>query len=203
MIKFHHNMNRLTRLAALAALPWAFLLATGCELRQAMYDQPKYTSLQESNFFTNRMASRPLVEGTVARGFLQDDNHLYEGRIDGMMVDSFPFEITTEVMNRGQERYNIFCSPCHGYDGNGYGMIIRRGFKQPTSFHDQRLVDSPEGYFYNVIKNGYGVMMNYAAQIPVEDRWAIIAYIRALQFGQRASLDDVPENFRAELEVGH
>jgi hypothetical protein len=147
------------------------------------------------------MASRPLVEGTVARGFLQDDAHLYEGRIDGSMVDSFPFEITTEVMNRGHERYDIFCSPCHGYDGNGYGMIIRRGFKQPASFHDQRLVDSPEGYYYNVIKNGFGVMMNYAAQIPVEDRWAIIAYIRALQYGQRGSIEDVPENLRAELEA--
>lgn len=177
------------------------LMAGGCELRQAMYDQPKYTAMQESTFFTNRMSSRLPVEGTVARGQLADDPHLHEGRVDGVLVDSFPFEITQEVMNRGQQRYNVFCTPCHDHTGSGNGIIVERGFKKPTSFHDQRLVDSPEGYYYNVIKNGFGVMMDYSAQIPVEDRWAIIAYIRALQLSQRATMDDVPENLRAELEA--
>lgn len=177
------------------------LLAGGCELRQAMYDQPKYTAMQESTFFTNGMSARLPVEGAVARGYLEDDPHLHEGRIDGNFVDSFPFEITTEVMKRGQQRFNIYCTPCHDHTGSGNGIIVQRGFKKPTSFHDERLVKSPEGYFYNVIKNGYGVMMDYSAQVPVEDRWAIIAYIRALQLSQRATIDDVPENLRAELQA--
>jgi len=177
------------------------LSAAGCELRQAMYDQPKLRPLQASEFFENGMASRPLIEGTVARGLLNDDPHLFEGRVDGAFVDTFPFEITTEVLNRGQQRYNIFCSPCHDQAGTANGMIVRRGMKQPTSFHDQRLVDSPDGYFYTVITSGFGVMSDYSAQIPVNDRWAIVAYIRALQYSQRASLDDVPENMRAELQA--
>ncbi|HMO52221.1 MAG TPA: cytochrome c [Kiritimatiellia bacterium] len=194
---YHHSPNVWIR--ALAVLP-LFALAVGCELRQAMYDQPKYRPLQESSFFENGMASRPLIEGTVARGLLEDDPHLFEGRVDGVFVDSFPFDVTAEVINRGQQRYNIFCAPCHDAAGNGNGIIVRRGFKPPTSFHDQRLVDSPEGYYYNVIKNGFGVMMDYSAQIPVHDRWAIIAYIRALQLTQRATIDDVPENLRADLQ---
>jgi len=188
----------------LAPLAVAALLATGgCELRQAMYNQPKLSPLQSSEFFENGMASRPVIEGTVARGQLQDDPHLYEGKVDGTMVDSFPFEVTVEVMKRGQQRFNIYCAPCHDQAGTGNGMIVQRGFKRPPSFHDQRLVDAPEGYYYHVIKNGFGVMSDYAAQIPVKDRWAIIAYIRALQYGQRASLDDVPEAVRAELQANN
>lgn len=173
---------------------------TGCELRQAMYDQPKLKPLQASTFFTNGMASRPLIEGTIARGHLENDPHLFEGKINGELVTNFPFEITSEVINRGRERYNIFCSPCHDQSGYGNGMIVRRGFKRPTSFHDQRLVDSPPGYFYNVINNGFGVMQDYSAQIPVKDRWAIVSYIRALQYSQRANLQDVPESLRAEIK---
>lgn len=173
---------------------------TGCELRQAMYDQPKLKPLQASTFFTNRMASRPLVEGTIARGHLENDDHLFEGKVDGVLATNFPFEITAEVINRGRERYNIFCSPCHDQSGYGNGMIVRRGFKQPASYHEQRLVDSPHGYFYGVIKNGFGVMQDYSAQIPVKDRWAIVAYIRALQYSQRASIEDVPEYLRAEIK---
>ncbi len=187
---------------ALAAIGATVLLAgSGCELRQAMYNQPKLRPMKASEFFEDGKASRLPVEGTVARGHLQDDPHLFDGRVDGQFADSFPFEITDEVMKRGQQRFNIYCAPCHDAAGTGNGMIVRRGFKQPTSFHDQRLVDSPEGYYYNVIKNGFGVMMDYSAQVPVKDRWAIIAYIRALQYGQRASLADVPESARADLEA--
>lgn len=177
------------------------LFASGCELRQAMYNQPKLRPLKESTFFEDGMASRPKIEGTVARGQLQADPHLFEGKVNDQFADSFPFEITAEVLKRGQQRFNIFCAPCHDQAGTGNGMIVKRGFKQPTSYHDQRLVDSPEGYYFNVIKNGFGVMQDYSAQIPVHDRWAIIAYIRALQYGQRATLDDVPENLRAELQA--
>jgi len=196
MSRFTNNSIPLVLLSAAA-----MLLASGCELRQAMYNQPKLRPMKSSEFFEDGKASRLPVEGTVARGQLQDDPHLYEGRVDGTFVDSFPFEITTEVIKRGQQRFNIYCAPCHDQAGTGNGMIVKRGFKQPTSYHDQRLVDSPEGYYFNVIKNGFGVMQDYSAQIPVNDRWAIIAYIRALQYGQRASLDDVPENLRAELQA--
>ncbi|HMP72292.1 MAG TPA: cytochrome c [Kiritimatiellia bacterium] len=184
---------------ALLALAVAFTL-TGCELRQAMYNQPSYRPFQESDFFENRMSARMPVEGTVARGFLEDDPHRFDGFENGALASTFPFEITAEVLNRGQQRYDIFCSPCHGQDGYGNGMIVRRGFKAPSSFHEQRLVDSPPGYYYNVIKNGFGVMMDYSAQIPVDDRWAIAAYIQALQLSQRATLADVPESLRAELQ---
>lgn len=177
------------------------LLASGCELRQAMYDQPAYRPLQASTFFTNGMSARLPVEGTIAIGHLEDDQHYFTGMADGAMATTFPFEITTEVLNRGQERYNIFCAPCHDQTGAGNGIIVQRGFKQPTSFHDQRLVDSPPGYYYSVIKNGFGVMMDYSAQVPVHDRWAIIAYVKALQYGQRATLDDVPDTLRAGLEA--
>lgn len=183
-------------------VPWLLLLpVTGCELRQAMYDQPAYRPLQASDFFENGMASRLPVEGTVARGHLQEDPHLFTGMIDGAFAETFPFAITAEVLNRGQQRYDIFCSPCHDPAGYGNGMIVRRGMKQPVSFHDPRLVNSPPGYFYNVIKNGFGVMMDYSAQIPVDDRWAIIAYIQTLQFSQNASLDEVPETLRAQLQA--
>ncbi len=185
---------------------WAFaglmtLAVTGCELRQSMYNQPKLRPLKASEFFEDGMASRPKIDGTVARGQLQEDTHLYEGRVNDQFVNSFPFEITAEVLKRGQERFNIYCAPCHDQAGTGNGMIVKRGFKKPPSYHDQRLVDAPEGYFYNVIKNGFGVMYDYSAQVPVNDRWAIIAYIRALQYSQRATLDDVPENLRTELQA--
>ncbi|HMP90733.1 MAG TPA: cytochrome c [Kiritimatiellia bacterium] len=204
MITLKHLKNKLRACRSIGRkiAPVLLLLVagSGCELRQAMYDQPKLRPLQASEFFENGMASRPLVEGAVARGLLQDDPHMYDGMVDGAFVDSFPFEVDIEVVKRGQQRYNIFCAPCHDQAGTGNGMIVQRGFKQPSSFHDQRLLDSPEGYYYTVIKNGFGVMSDYAAQIPPKDRWAIVAYIRALQLGQRASLDDVPEQVRADLQ---
>ena len=176
-------------------------LGTGCEIRQAMYDQPKVKPLQRSEFFADQRASRPIPEGTVAVGQLREDAHLYDGVENGNPAESFPFPVTSEVLARGQERYNIFCMPCHDMSGAGTGMIVQRGFKKPVSFHDPRLRASPPGYFYGAIKNGFGQMPSYADQIPVKDRWAIIAYIRALQLSQNATLDDVPAEERARLET--
>lgn len=177
------------------------LLSSGCELRKAMYDQPKLRPLQASEFFEDGMASRKPVEGTVARGLLKDDTHLYDGMVNGELATTFPAPVTLEVVQRGRQRYDIFCAPCHDRAGTGNGMIVKRGFKQPPSFHEQRLRDSAPGYYYNVIKNGFGVMQGYGPQVPVEDRWAITAYVKALQLSQNAVLADVPEDKRAELET--
>lgn len=174
-------------------------LSLGCELRQAMYDQPKYEPLQRSDFFRDQRSARTPPAGTVARGHLRDDPHLYDGLENGAPATSFPFVVTREVLARGQERYNIFCMPCHDMAGTGNGMVVQRGYKRPVSFHDQRLRDSPPGYFYIAIKNGFGQMPDYADQIPVRDRWAIVAYIRALQYSWNASIDDVPPEERAAL----
>ena len=172
------------------------------KLRQAMYDQPKYDPLEASTFFANGMASRVPPAGTVARGHLKVDKHLYEGTVNGEPATTLPFELTDEVMVRGQERYEIFCTPCHGSLGYGDGMVVRRGMKQPPSLHIDRLRDAPLGYTYDVIANGYGAMYSYASRIPVKDRWAIAAYIRALQLSQNATIEDVPEMERQGLEGG-
>jgi len=196
------NMKRvIPSIGSMLLLGAAGLFLTGCELRQAMYDQPKLRPLQASEFFKNGMASQPLVDGTVPRGFLNDDAHLHDGVVNGKVVDTFPFPITTEIVNRGQQRYNIFCAPCHDRAGTGNGMIVQRGFKQPPSYHIPRLQESSPGYFYSVIKNGFGVMSGYAPQIPVNDRWAIVAYVKALQLSQNAKIADVPESMRDQLET--
>lgn len=173
--------------------------STGCEIRKAMYDQPKYRTLQQSDFFGDDRASRPLIEGTVAQGHLNEDTHLIQGVDNGQPAETFPEPVTLEMLRRGHERFNIFCAPCHDRAGTGNGMVVQRGFKKPVSFHDPRLVASPVGYFYGNITKGFGSMPSYAAQIPVADRWAIVAYIRALQFSRKASLNDVPEAERARL----
>jgi mono/diheme cytochrome c family protein len=169
--------------------------------RQDMHDAPRYEPLEASTFFADGRGSRTLVANTVARGMLREDEHLYQGKIDGQLTDSFPMPVTTEVMARGQERFNVFCAPCHGRTGQGNGMIVQRGFRAPPSFHDERLRTAPVGYFYDVQTNGFGAMSDYAAQVPVADRWAIAAYIRALQFSQRATVGDVPPERRAELDA--
>jgi Cytochrome C oxidase, cbb3-type, subunit III len=174
-----------------------FLLA-GC--RQKMADQPRYEPLAHSTFFDDGRAARPLEEGTVARGQLRNDRHLYTGKEGDKLVDTFPFAVTLERLARGQERYNIFCSPCHDRVGTGQGMIVRRGYRAPESFHIDRLRQAPAGYFFDVMTNGFGVMSDYAQQVHPEDRWAIVAYIRALQLSQHATLADVPENQRRQLE---
>ena len=166
------------------------VLLAGC--RSDMNDQAKYKPLAASDLFADGRASRPPVPGTIARGQLREDMHLYTGRVDGALVTTFPFPVTHDVLRRGQERYNIYCSPCHDRVGNGNGMIVRRGYKQPPSLHIDRLRDAPVGHFYDVITNGLGAMPDYSVQVPVRDRWAIIAYMRALQLSQRATPADVP-----------
>ncbi|HEV3163032.1 MAG TPA: cytochrome c [Isosphaeraceae bacterium] len=165
-----------------------------------MYDQPKYEPLEASSFFEDGQSARPLVSGTVARGDLRIDDHLYKGKVDGKLVETFPFPVDRAVMERGRERFNIFCSPCHGRVGDGHGMIVQRGFSAPPSFHKDSLRQEPVGHFYDVITNGHGAMYSYASRVPPRDRWAITAYIRALQLSQSATLDDVPAAIRHQLE---
>ncbi len=164
-----------------------------------MHDQPKYQPLEESHFFKDGRASRPRVPGTVARGRRDDDALLATGKVDGKLSEVFPAPVTQATLERGQQRFNIYCSPCHDRAGTGRGMIVMRGYKQPTSFHDERLRGSAPGYFFDVMTNGFGVMPSYAAQVPVADRWAIAAYIRALQLSQHATMAEVPEGERAAL----
>ena len=168
----------------------AALVLSGC--RQDMHDQPKYVPLRESTFFTDLRSARPLVEGTVARGHLHDDELLYVGKVNGQDATVFPFRVDAAVMARGQERFNIFCAPCHGRTGQGDGMVVLRGYRRPPSFHQDRLRTEPVGHFVDVITNGFGAMPDYAAQIRAEDRWAVVAYLRALQLGEHATLADVP-----------
>jgi hypothetical protein len=177
----------------------ALVLLAAC--RQDMNDQAKYKPLGASDFFADGRASRPPVPGTIPRGYLRDDAHLYTGRVDGVLVNTFPFPMDLKALKRGQERYNIYCTPCHDGVGNGNGMIVRRGYKQPPSLHIDRLRDAPAGHFYDVITNGLGGMPDYAAQIPVEDRWKIVAYVRALQLSQRASPADVPPDKLREMQA--
>jgi mono/diheme cytochrome c family protein len=165
-----------------------------------MHDQPKYKPLAASAFFEDGRSARPLVEGTVARGHLRADAHLYTGRIGNDLATTFPFPVTRAVLERGRERYAIFCTPCHGALGDGEGMVVKRGLRHPPSFHIERLREAPAGHYFDVITNGFGAMASYASRVPVEDRWAIIAYIRALQLSQHATLADVPEDQRKQLE---
>ena len=188
-------MSRSTLLLAVAGC--AFLAAC----RQDMHDTPRYEPLEASTFFADGRGSRMPVANTVARGTLREDEHLYQGKIDGQLTDSFPMPVTAELMARGRERFNVFCSPCHGRTGQGNGMIVQRGFRAPTSFHEERLRTAPVGYFFDVQTNGFGAMSDYAAQVPVADRWAIAAFIRALQFSQRATINDVPAERRVDLDA--
>jgi mono/diheme cytochrome c family protein len=174
------------------------VLTAAC--RQDMHDAPRYDALEASTFFPDGQAARPFVVNTVARGQLREDDHLYRGRVNGELADVFPMPVTAAVMARGQERFNVFCSPCHGPTGAGNGMIVQRGFRAPPSMHEERLRTAPVGYYFDVMTNGFGAMQDYASQVPVADRWAIAAFIRALQLSQRATIDDVPADRRAELD---
>jgi hypothetical protein len=167
--------------------------------RRDMQDQPKYIPLRPSDFFADGRSARPLPEGTVARGELRADKVFFTGKVGDQFVDRIPFPVTRTVLERGQERFNIYCTPCHGRLGNGLGMIVRRGLKRPPSYHIDRLRQIPIGYFYDVITNGFGAMQDYAAQVPPRDRWAIAAYIRVLQYSQQASINDVPAEHRQDL----
>lgn len=177
----------------------AALSAAGC--RQDMHNQPKFKPLAASTFFGDGMASRPVVEDTVPRGYLRLDAARFTGKVNGVLVAEFPFAITRADMRRGQERFNIFCSPCHGRVGDGQGMIVKRGFRQPPSYHIDRLRQAPVGHFFDVATNGFGAMPSYASRVPVDDRWRIIAYIRALQYSQSAALSDVPADRQGMLDT--
>jgi len=169
----------------------------GC--RQDMHDQPKINPQAEARFFPDKRGGRPLVEGTLARSAPVTATPALTGKDDGGFVRQSPLPATAAILARGRQRYDIYCSPCHDRAGTGQGMIVQRGYKQPPSFHIDRLRGEADGYFFNAITNGFGVMPNYAQQVPVLDRWAITQYIRALQLSQHASLDDVPEAQRATL----
>jgi mono/diheme cytochrome c family protein len=168
--------------------------------RQDMHDQPRLEVYESSTFFPDGRAQRPSVPGTVARGELFEDAHLHTGKVDGEFATEFPFPVDRAVLERGRERYSINCSPCHDSLGDGNGMIVQRGMKRPASFHEQRLRESPPGYFFDVITNGYGVMYDYADRVSPRDRWAIVAYVRVLQRSRAATLADVPAAERALLE---
>jgi mono/diheme cytochrome c family protein len=188
-------LSRVRRLAVLL-VPVGLLALTGCS-RLDMQDQPKYKFERGSDFFADGRSNRPEIEGTVARGELDEDTAYYDGKdAAGNDVDVFPIAVDKDFIERGQQRFETFCAPCHGRIGNGLGMIVRRGFKQPPSYHIDRLRSAPVGHFYDVITNGYGAMLNYSQQVGVRDRWAIVAYIRALQYSQNANINDLPAEAR-------
>jgi mono/diheme cytochrome c family protein len=178
----------------------SLLMLSASACRQDMHDQPKYIPLRESTFFNDARSARPFVQGTIARGQLHEDTLLYTGKVNGADATIFPFAVDDAVMARGQQRFNIYCSPCHGRTGLGDGMVVRRGYRRPPSYLDDRLLNAPVGHFFDVISNGFGAMPDYAAQIRVQDRWAIIAYIRALQLSGHATIADVPADQREKMK---
>jgi mono/diheme cytochrome c family protein len=170
--------------------------------RQDMHDNPRSEPLEASRVFGDGSASRPLVEGTVPRGHLNEDDALFTGKVGGQPVTEFPFAITRKELDRGQDRFNIYCAPCHSRLGDGRGMVVLRGHRQPPSFHIDRLRDAPPGYVYDVITNGFGAMPDYRAQLTPQDRWAVVAYLKALQLSQHATMADVPEAERGRVGSG-
>jgi mono/diheme cytochrome c family protein len=174
----------------LATVGCALMLVAGC--RQDMHNQPKYKPLRPSTLFADGSSARPLVEGTIARGALREDEAFFTGKTGNAPVRELPFAVDDAVLTRGQERYNIYCTPCHDATGTGRGMVVQRGFKQPPSLHDERLRNIEAGYFFEVMTNGFGAMPDYREQLTPRDRWTVVAYIRALQLSQHAAAADVP-----------
>jgi cytochrome c553 len=173
------------------------VLLSSCGLN--MYDQPRAEYQETSAFLPGGVSTQPLPEGVVSRERGGYDQTFYTGQDETGFVTELPIPLTLELVQRGQQRYNIYCTPCHNFSGNGLGVIVQKGMPQPVSFHDQRLRDAQVGYFFNAMTNGFGRMYSYASRIPPEDRWAIAAYIRALQLSQNATLEDVPEELRDSL----
>lgn len=198
---FHQTTGRCKRLPQKGAAVVAGILFLLSSCRLDMHDQPKYESYEASEFFADGRASRIPPEGTIPQGGLRQGQLLFTGKIAGNDSELFPFPVTSEILARGQERYNIFCSPCHDKVGTGRGIIVRRGMKQPPSFHIARLREAPPGYIFNVITNGFGVMFSYSSRISPQDRWAIVGYIRALQLSQNASFGDVSEEDLQRLDA--
>jgi hypothetical protein len=188
------NRPSLIAIAALSAVGFA-----GCQntLRQDMANQPRQNPLSPSDFFSDGRSERPAIENTVARGSVQDDSLVVPKE-----SNVFPLPLTTELLERGQQRYGIFCTPCHGIQGDGLGMVAMRGMKHPPSYHQERLRNVPNGYLYDVVTNGFGAMYGYSAQIPPRDRWAIVAYLRALQLSRNAPVGQLPAELREKLMAG-
>lgn len=176
------------------------LAAGGCRLD--MHDQPRYDPLREAELYGDARSARPLVEGAVARGLLREDDLLETGKVNGKEATEFPFPVTADVLERGRQRFDIFCAPCHDTTGRGNGMIVRRGYRPPPSLHLERLRQAPVGHFFDVMTNGFGAMPDYRSQVPVRDRWAITAYVRALQLSHNATLTEVPPAERDKLAPG-
>jgi mono/diheme cytochrome c family protein len=193
------TIGRVLRLPPLASGILLMACLSGCV--QKMAEQPSYRPLQATTFFDDGRSARPQVPGTIARGQLELDDHYYRGRVDGQLATTIPLPITPELLMRGQQRFNIYCSPCHDRAGTGNGMIVQRGYHQPPSYHIPRLREAPVGHLFDVATNGYRLMPDYSAQVSVADRWAIVAYIRALQFSQYAPLDTIPREQREQLEA--
>jgi mono/diheme cytochrome c family protein len=186
-----------------SAIVIAFFLV-GCSstgFEHGMENQEKAKPLTESSFFPDGRASRPQVPGTVARGHENEDELLYTGKLNGKEASVFPFPVTREVLERGRERYTIYCAVCHDRAGTGNGIVVRRGFQRPPSYHEERLRQAPVGHFFDVATNGFGSMYAYADRVSVSDRWAIAAYIRALQYSQHAPVQDLPDSDRQQLSM--
>jgi hypothetical protein len=176
------------------------LFCAGC--RQDMHVQPRYNPFDPTDFFEDGQSARMPVAGTVPRGDLPmgPEELLYTGKVNGAVADAFPFPVTREVLDRGRERFNIYCQPCHGMSGDGDGMIVQRGFRQPPSLHLDRLRSAPAGHLFDVISNGFGLMYPYGYRVAPRDRWAIVSYIRALQLSRRVSINDLPAEDRKKLQ---
>ncbi len=185
------------RMAVQSIVVLLALGAAGC--RQDMHDTPRYEPFEASTFFADGRASRTLPVGTVARGWLRADEAFYTGRSNGEFVAEFPFAIGHEEMQRGRERFGVYCTPCHGVLGDGEGMVVQRGLRRAASYHQDRLRDERVGYFFDVITNGFGAMQGYAEQVPARDRWLIVAYVRALQLSQHATMAEVPADRQGEV----
>jgi mono/diheme cytochrome c family protein len=164
-----------------------------------MHDTPRYEVYEASTFFADGRASRTPPTGTVARGWLRDDEALYTGRVNGELVAEFPFAISHEDMQRGRDRFDVYCTPCHGVLGDGRGMVVQRGLRRAASYHQDRLREESVGYFFDVVTNGFGAMQGYAEQVPARDRWLIVAYVRALQRSQHSTMEDVPSDRQNEI----
>ena len=192
-------MRNKTSLVALALVCLGGFGVAGCNytLRQDMANQPRENPLSPSHFYADGRSARPIVENTVMRGALEED-----ALVVPKDSNAFPLPLTKELLQRGQERYGIFCQPCHGIQGDGQGMVAMRGMKHPPSFHQDRLRAEPNGYVYDVITNGFGAMYSYSAQIPPRDRWAIVAYLRALQLSRNAPVNELPAGLREKLMAG-
>jgi hypothetical protein len=189
-------VKQIARRAGFATAALGLMFVLGC--RQDMQDQPKFFPQRGTDFYPDGRSVRPQVENTVARGQLHEDGYFYTGLVNGKEGDGMPFPATLEVLERGQERYNVYCTPCHSRVGNGIGMIVQRGYSKAGSFHSERLEKAPLGHFFQVMSNGYGSMPDYSAQISPADRWAIVAYIKALQLSQKATQADVPAGAHVE-----